>query len=377
MNTPHDIPGPDRDSDAALTPEERELAAQIARAAPQRGPSPALDASILRAARVAVAAPQPAPPSTAARAATARRRARRRWPAVFGVAATLALAFGLAWQLRPSEELQIVSVSEIPPTGAGAAGGPSADAAAPPEADAQAADAAPVIEPAPVAEQPAEAHETPQNGDEPGAAAAQAAIIDTPAPPEPAQADAAPDLERVVTAPPIPPAPVAAPPPAPPAPPSPQASARDAAQMPAELSAVPPAMEPLEQRAKSRRAPAQAEAVAPSADASADGNAAASAYGAAVPPPPPPPRQEAEQKKELDRIEVSGARVVRGFEDQPLDDEPPASADSPQVREAWLRRVRELVARGERDAARDSLREYHRRYPEAEIPDDLRQLLPE
>ncbi|HEY9541747.1 MAG TPA: hypothetical protein VIR05_08930 [Luteimonas sp.] len=81
----------------------------------------------------------------------------------------------------------------------------------------------------------------------------------------------------------------------------------------------------------------------------------------------------------LDRIEVTGSRID-AFDavpavDQPLEDQPPASADSPQVRQAWLQRVRELLAEGKPDAARESLREYQRRYPEAELPEDLRALL--
>jgi hypothetical protein len=47
------------------------------------------------------------------------------------------------------------------------------------------------------------------------------------------------------------------------------------------------------------------------------------------------------------------------------------------VQQAWLQRVRQLVAEGRPDAARDSLREYQRRYPKATLPDDLRALLDE
>src|SRR3546814_1470997 len=81
----------------------------------------------------------------------------------------------------------------------------------------------------------------------------------------------------------------------------------------------------------------------------------------------------------LDRIEVTGSRID-AFDavpavDQPLEDQPQASADSPQVRQAWLQRVRELLAEGKPDAARESLREYQRRYPADELPEDLRELL--
>ncbi|NYZ63132.1 hypothetical protein [Luteimonas deserti] len=57
------------------------------------------------------------------------------------------------------------------------------------------------------------------------------------------------------------------------------------------------------------------------------------------------------------------------------EDQPPASADSPEVQRAWLERVRELLDAGEIAAARASLAEFHRRYPRAELPADLRALL--
>jgi resuscitation-promoting factor RpfA len=47
---------------------------------------------------------------------------------------------------------------------------------------------------------------------------------------------------------------------------------------------------------------------------------------------------------------------------------------SPEARDAWLARIRELVAAGESDAARASLREFMHRYPDTPLPDDLRAL---
>src|SRR5690606_16183150 len=73
-----------------LSAEERALADQLARSAPGRLPPPAVDAAILHAAH---AANRPR--------ATSRRP---RWPAVAGIAATLVLAIGVAWQLRPLSE---------------------------------------------------------------------------------------------------------------------------------------------------------------------------------------------------------------------------------------------------------------------------------
>ena len=52
----------------------------------------------------------------------------------------------------------------------------------------------------------------------------------------------------------------------------------------------------------------------------------------------------------------------------------PATADSPQVREAWLRRIGELLKQGKAEDAKASLDEFRRRYPDAAIPPELRKL---
>lgn len=89
----------------------------------------------------------------------------------------------------------------------------------------------------------------------------------------------------------------------------------------------------------------------------------------------------------LDRITVTGSRIRHAepvaadrldeYLDEPLDDQPPVSFASPQARDAWLQRIRELVDEGERDAARASLREFRRRYPQHPVPADLKALLEE
>ncbi|MFD1299911.1 hypothetical protein ACFQ4Q_25135, partial [Lysobacter gummosus] len=85
MNRRPDAPDP-------LSPEERDLADRLLRLGPNDGPSSALDAKILAAAHAAVAQ-------------TPRARARKtRWPAWIGVAASLSLAVGIAWQLRPMDK---------------------------------------------------------------------------------------------------------------------------------------------------------------------------------------------------------------------------------------------------------------------------------
>lgn len=60
--------------------------------------------------------------------------------------------------------------------------------------------------------------------------------------------------------------------------------------------------------------------------------------------------------------------------DAPLDDVPPATMASPAARDAWLKRIRQLQQQGDLDAARASLAEFRRRYPQATLPSDLREL---
>src|SRR5690606_38709213 len=83
---------------------ERELARRLAQLDANASPSPALDTAILAAAR-ATPAGSGAPPQ----AAPARMRRRpRRWPVGLGIAASLAVAVGVAWQLRPLPETGVV-----------------------------------------------------------------------------------------------------------------------------------------------------------------------------------------------------------------------------------------------------------------------------
>ena len=46
------------------------------------------------------------------------------------------------------------------------------------------------------------------------------------------------------------------------------------------------------------------------------------------------------------------------------------------MRDAWLRRIGELLAEGKADDAKASLAEFRRRYPEATLPPELRTLEP-
>jgi hypothetical protein len=75
----------------------------------------------------------------------------------------------------------------------------------------------------------------------------------------------------------------------------------------------------------------------------------------------------------LDRLQATGTDSAAAS-DEPDTDVPPATMTSPEARDAWLARIRELVAAGKSDAARASLREFMHRYPDAPLPDDLRAL---
>jgi hypothetical protein len=313
-----------------LTPEEREIARQLARLGAPAEPSSTLDAGILSAARTAA---KPAAGSSTA----LRPRLRRRWPVGLGLAASLALAVGVAWQLRPLPDAG-VKYSEAPASApmrdaSLASGAGMADSAPAGEAQRQeqaARNGEAMIPPAP-AETAARRQTAPIAGD------AREAGTPTAAEPETAP---------VVFDAPAPTAFPAAPPPPPPAPvvsPAPQP----------DLSALPSG--------------APAPSAARDASRERKGNAA---------------RADAETRaraEALDRIEVTGSRIRQddadAYRDQPFDEDPPASADSPEVRKAWLTRIRELVAAGELDAASASLREFRRRYPLTPLPDDLRPLI--
>jgi hypothetical protein len=96
--------------------------------------------------------------------------------------------------------------------------------------------------------------------------------------------------------------------------------------------------------------------------------------------------RQREDARTLDRIETTGSRLDAAAAADAaasgaalpsraeLDEEPPATADSPLVQDAWLQRIRELLAAGESEAARNSLAEFRRRYPAYALPEDLRHL---
>lgn len=329
--------------DEPLTPEERELARLLGRRSEQAPPA-ALDAAILAAARAAVDAP--AADAVASPEALPTQRARPRWPAVFGIAASMVFAIGIAWQLRP----------EPPPVPAGEAAVAAAPAAAEDVAAAdQAADSS-AADSAVAAAEPAAAPAAPEAGPV-AAAPAPAPVIARTRKPAPAKsADAPAQAARSVAAdaaadtsfaalPPAPPAPAAAPP-APPA--------------PAAYSAPAPAFAPVASGALKART-----AAAPAANAA-----------------------EVERAQALDRVEITSMKpeapsrsapgIMRRSTDAGLSADAvqaEVDADARLSRRQWLQKIRTRRDDGQRDLARASLERYMQQYPEARLPRDLRPLL--
>jgi hypothetical protein len=276
-----------------LTAEEKALAQRMSRLGPHAEPSPTLDARILAAAHAAAQAP-------AARSIPRPRR----WPAIVGIAASMVLAVGIAWRLRP--------LPEAPPTHPVAA----SRMVVPPTA---------TVAPA---QEPMSTRDGDENVAQPPTAqvaepAAEARIA-VPPPRETAPSIESGNSTAAAKASVEHPSPMTLPPP-PPAPPEPMFDRVEPAR-----AAAPPAP--------------PAEAVAPQESAGAN---------------------EAKQAEASDATRQS---------DEPSDEVPPATVGSPEVRDAWLQRIRGLVEAGDIAGARASLLEFERRYPDYALPEDLRAL---
>lgn len=283
-----------------LDAEERALAALLPRPHGRGEPGADLDARILAAAQAALH-PQPASP-----------RPRRSWIGPTALAASLVLAVGLAWQLRPPPSLPAPAISD-----AGAADSEGASM---------------------------HAFESPPSRPSP-----MARTMPMPAPPPEAMVAAAPKQETPAGTNAPAPQPMAAPPPAPPAPAAPVMVAEAAPVAAPHASELARAQAPV--MAKATASDAMRERAAASGTVAAEHRAEA---------------QRAADAATLDAIVVT----------DPEEDVPPATADSPDVREAWLKRIGELQKQGKTDEAKASLAEFHRRYPDAALPPDLRKLEP-
>jgi resuscitation-promoting factor RpfA len=297
--------------DDGLTPEERalerEFAQRLARLGPQREPSPALDARVLAAAHAAV---QP----------RAKRRTPATWPTVFGLAASVVFALGLAWKLRP-EPAEVASSQA-----ASTAEEPLADYAPPPPAEVYAPRPKRVLEvPAPPpAEKPARTRG-------PGTSRPQPAPRKAPASEPPFAFEAMPAPVETTAAPPAPAAPQAA---------------------------------------------VAATAAGNSATAAQSAADAASTHREASDAAAPRAARDNVRTFEARKAAAPATATEHDVEFAEPDEEvvPPATADSPQVRDAWLQRIRELAKAGRLDDARASLSEFRHRYPGVVLPDDLRAL---
>lgn len=302
----------------SLTPDERELAQRLARLGPHGEPSPALDARILAAAHASTAR---APVRLTTRPLTAR------WPMALGLAASLVLAVGLAWRLRPLPETRPAYRSEAvsavqavaPPAQAPVA--TASDMATQPSPVAQATVESSAVESSTFVTQPQARGPAPQRSHD-----AMQATAPPPAP-EPAVV-----LDEA----------------------RPQAASKAAGVL-----ASPPAPTPADapQAFGTSAPPAATSSTSDAATTSDDRQTHAAA---------------AEANQAAKTPDAAAAQSARG--DEPLDDVPPATADSPAVRDAWLQRIRDLIDDGNVDSARASLHAFVHRYPAYPVPADLRAL---
>ncbi|MEN5263911.1 hypothetical protein [Stenotrophomonas sp. TWI587] len=322
-----------------LTPEERELARLLGRPS-ATGPGPAIDEAVLAAARTAVEAPAvdgatwTLPPAAPVRTT----RPRSRLPAVFGLAASVIFAVGIAWQLKPEDPPAPPLAEPVAAPAPGAAASSTAGTEA-----ASALDAAPA--PAPVAAPPVVQQERIAKDTAPSAAPASAPAS-APAP-EHART-AAPPRPEVITA---PPPSVPAPPPA--QAPAPMMSApAPEAQSAAALQANEPALDSVVVTGSTMDRAAPRAALKSAAPAKTAPSAPGVMRRAAAPMAAPAASDDA----------------VRALHQA-------VAADASLPRKQWLKRIRERRDAGDVDTARASLERYLQQYPEVRIPRDLRQLL--
>lgn len=319
-----------------LDAHERALAELLARDA-LPGPSPQLDARILAAARAATTP-----------AAVPGHRPRPRWIAGMGIAATLVLAIGLAWRLRPLPPQRPAAAEAPAPIATMRVGEPAPSGTAPAADVAQPrmqAKAVPTAAPVP----PLPRERMPQAASKPAPPAPPVAF-DEPAPMDSAEA------AKAFAVPP--------PPPAPPPPPvaAPEPSANGMAVPAAAKAQAPAAAAVPADKFEAARAREDARTLD-----------RVEATGSLV--PDSAMQQGYRRDASLDAAAVADAAAVEGVSRAVLDEEPPATADSPQVQEAWLQRIRELLSAGQAEAARNSLAEFRRRYPKYVLPEDLRRFV--
>ncbi len=343
--------------------EERDLAQRLARLGGPREPAAALDAMILAAARAAVsdttapAAATPAEASVEPRAGPKvtplrPRKPAPRWPLGFGLAASVVLAAGIGWRLQIDGNTHTEAAS--------------APAAVFHDEATEAVILEPPLQRTPPPPPPPleEAEALARRADMSQAPAAKAAPAPFMQEPD-ADVTAAESLAAAEAA------------PAPAAPPAPVAEAiggspaADASLDKVTVTGSRISQERATGAAEYTRTPlnerreqaAQATKAAPQAVASPSRPAGA--------PAPPPPASNARARSPIGNVE---ADTYEFKSRDGYDDRPPVSADSPEFRQAWLQRIRVQIAKGDTDAAREGLQEFRRRYPDVELPEDLRKL---
>jgi len=377
-----------------LSQEERDLAERLTRLGGPSEPAPALDAAILAAARAAVGAgatttapvagstpattptasanPAPSPSTSPAPIKPGRinpnstrgRRGAPRWTWGLGLAATVVLAGGIGWKLQlESDERPTVAESAM------AAASDADDAIEAVMIEREPTPAPPPPPPLADAEAPAlgRVAQAPAAKSAPAGAADAAAFADTAEPVVAYSASA--------------PAPMA--PAAPPA--EPELDIKRESKAVFEMSDQAPRTNIPSDRAAGA---AEYTRTPLSQRRQQESRADRNAQTEALPPPPPPPPQSYESPRDRARNARGEPRTDSGVADKPVtvtgsrlagtvdgfDDRPPVAADSPEFRQAWLQRIRGLLADGDTAGAAESLQEFRRRYPDAELPEDLRKL---
>lgn len=363
-----------------LNAEERQLADQLARLGPHGEPSPTLDARILAAAHDAVVA-RPA----------ARRKPR--WPVAMGLAASALLAVGIAWQLRPVDEIPSAEQTALPEARLVIADEPqAADAAAAAPADAPPASARQVAPPAPasVVQPPTVAKPMAMPRRAPAERVATREAIpparrQAPAPQAAAEPASVPAVEygRPLAAPPAPPPPVAA------------TARADATTL--DSVAMPPATVQAYGNASSADRPGfvadpettaaiaasrekaraeQARDAADAAEAARGGAEARVRRGLVAPKPatqPAPPPPAITTSAPVAPAPASATRNALKRTDLQL----PVIEDTKLPPEDWLERIRLRRDLGDRASATDSLMRFKQNHPFQKVPDDLKELLGE
>lgn len=328
-----------------LTAEERELARQIRRLGPRGEPSAALDARILSAAHAELSEH---PPTTAT-------RRRPRWLPTLGLAASLVMAVGIVWQMRPAPP----DTTESPPSFAPMQSPPLPAAVVAVEArqeektsSATSADGVAAVAAATHESVPAPSTARSRTTDEP---LQQPRLQETPAyePPTPAPASPpSPPLEISATAAP-------APPPAPAAPAAMANSVTDSTATGDKAATSLMQGPAIEQRPHAYEARSMQKMAKP----------------VRAPAPAPAPTVTGTRKSldaYADIATESSDSVAMGM---PAEKEQVTAEDARLPRQEWLQRIRERRQAGDEDGARTSLERFVQAHPHSDIPHDLRSLL--